>query len=87
MSEEIEVHPIQGLSTHAVVQLPKAVTMAAYEVYCHIYGKQEAMVTGGCRGGFATGEIIAFLYARPFPKAEWSARVQQAFAGMKHAMR
>lgn len=42
---------------------------------------QEAMVTGGCRGGFSTGELIAFLYARSFPKAEWSARVREAFNG------
>ncbi|WP_141695189.1 hypothetical protein [Pseudomonas graminis] len=35
-----------------------------------------------CRGGFSSGELMAFLYAYPFPKAEWSARVQEAFKGM-----
>ena len=63
---------------------PKTVTMAAYEVYCHVYGSQEAMVTGSCRGGFSTGELIAFLYARSFPKAEWRARVDEAFRGAKN---
>jgi hypothetical protein len=57
--------------------------MAAYEVYCHIYGKQDALVTGGCRGGFGMGELIAFLYARPFPKDQWYARTQEALRGMK----
>ncbi|MNU04783.1 hypothetical protein D3C72_2493450 [compost metagenome] len=58
--------------------------MRAYEVYTHVYGAQEAMVTGGCRGGFGTGELIAFLYAHTFPKNEWSARVDEAFRGMVH---
>jgi hypothetical protein len=56
--------------------------MRAYEVYCHVYGKQEAMVTGHCRGGFGVGEIIAFLYAYGFPKEQWSARVDEALHGM-----
>ena len=59
------------------------VTMAAYEVYCHIHGEQQAMVEGGCRGGFGVGELIAFLYARSFPMSEWLARAQEAFAGLK----
>jgi len=63
---------------------PKTVTMAAYEVYCHVYAPQEAMVTGGCRGGFSTGELIAFLYARSFQKAEWRARVREAMHGSKN---
>ena len=33
------------------------------------------------RGG--TGELIAFLYAYPFPKTEWSARIDEAFRGME----
>ncbi len=57
--------------------------MAAYEVYSHVYSPQEAMVTGGCRGGFSTGELIAFLYARPFPKNEWRMRVDEALTGAK----
>lgn len=85
MNDEIETHPVQ---TNAYRQgpavAPKTVTMAAYEVYCHVYRPQEAMVTGGCRGGFSAGELIAFLYARSFPKAEWRARVDEAFRGAKN---
>jgi hypothetical protein len=57
------------------------VTLAAYEVYCHVYAPQPAMVTGECRGGFSAGELIAFLYARSFPKTEWRVRVDEAFKG------
>jgi len=57
--------------------------MKAYEVYCHVYGEQESMVTDGCRGGFSAGELIAFLYASSFPKSEWRQRVDEAFKGME----
>jgi len=76
------VHPVQtakGGRGYA----PTTVTMRAYAVYCHVYGEQEALVTGDCRGGFGTGELIAFLYAHSFPKAEWKARVTEAFRGAK----
>lgn len=54
--------------------------LRAYEVYCHMYGPQPAMVdvAKGCRGGFCTNELIAFLYARTFPKSEWRQRVDEA---------
>jgi hypothetical protein len=78
-------HPVQ---THAhregPAKVPTLVTMVAYEVYCDLYGAQPALVTGGCRGGFAVGELVAFLYARAFPKAEWQRRVDEAFHGMKN---
>lgn len=77
------LHPVQ---THqyrrGAAQITSLVTLRAYEVYCHLFGEQEAMVTGGCRGGFSTGELIAFLYARSFPKEEWRSRVDEAFKGM-----
>jgi len=80
---EIATHPVQ---THQYQRgravAPQVVTMKAYEVYCSIYGKQEALVTGGCRGGFSAGELVAFLYAHAFPKAEWRDRVLEAFRGM-----
>lgn len=80
----IEVHPVQQRHRPGEqAELPTAVTLRAYEVYCAIYGEQAAMVTGGCRGGFSAGEIIAFLYARSFPKPEWSKRVDEAVRGMK----
>lgn len=76
------VHPVQ---THyrpgQQAYCPAVVTMRAYEVYCHVFGPQEAMVKGDCRGGFSTGELIAFLYARSFPKEEWRARMDEAFRG------
>lgn len=75
-----EVHPVQN--HRPLTHVPQAVTMRAYEVYCHCFGKQEAMVTGGCRGGFGIGELIAFLYAYPFPKDQWHARIDEALAGM-----
>lgn len=66
-------------------ELPESVALRAYEVYCSIYAPQPAMidVARGCRGGFSISEIVAFLYARSFPEAEWSRRVDEAFEGMK----
>lgn len=63
--------------------IPESVYMAAYEVYAHVHGPQEAMIdhARGCRGGFSSGEIVAFLYARGFPKTEWRARVDEALRG------
>ena len=83
MSVDVEVHPVQSAERGKAV-CPKVVTLRAYEVYCHLYGKQEALVTGGCRGGFSKGELIAFLYAHSFPKEQWSARVVEAFAGAQN---
>ncbi len=80
---DVPCHPMQTTCCHRGGLCPRVVTMAAYEVYCHVYGPQEAMITGGCRGGFSFGELIAFLYARSFPKAEWRARVDEAFNGMQ----
>ena len=84
---KIETHPVQ-LRNHLGHRvdggrLPKVVTMMAYEVYCEIHSPQEAMVTGGCRGGFSSGEIIAFLYARNFPHSEWAKRADEAFHRME----
>jgi hypothetical protein len=79
----IPTHPIQ---THGIRDggvAPQAVTLRAYEVYKAIHGEQEALITGGCRGGFGVGELIAFLYARSFPPSEWRARADEAFTGMK----
>jgi hypothetical protein len=83
----IEVHPVQmpgGCCGHEPAMAPKSVTMRAYEVYCQLHGSQEAIVTGWCRGGFAIGELVAFLYARSFPREEWRQRVDEALRGMKN---
>jgi len=76
-------HPVQTECCHRGGVAPQVVTLRAYEVYTRLYGAQPAMVTGGCRGGFGVGELIAFLYARSFPESEWRTRKQEAFAGLK----
>lgn len=86
LGTEQRLFPIQ---THAVrhesAKIPESVYMAAYEVYSHIWAPQEALIDfeKGCRGGFGTGELVAFLYARSFPKNEWRKRMDEAFNGMK----
>ena len=83
----VETHPVQTPNKRygsGDARAPTVVTMRAYEVYCHLCGAQEAMVTGGCRGGFSTGELISFLYARSFPKDEWRQRSDEAMRGMEH---
>jgi hypothetical protein len=82
MSEQV-LHPVQNHD--APNRMTSNITLRAYEVYCHMYGEQKALVTGFCRGGFSIGELIAFLYAHSFPKEEWRSRVDEAFAGIKRA--
>jgi hypothetical protein len=85
MTKEQRLFPMQVTQGYNREEgkLLESIYMAAYEVYCHLYAPQEAMVDfeKGCRGGFSTGEIIAFLYARGFSKAEWRQRVNEAFSG------
>ena len=87
---EVETHPVQTQRAFSEVQehpvgarLPAAVTRRAYEVYCDVWGPQDALVTGDCRGGFQMSEIVAFLYARSFPKEEWPERISEAVEGEK----
>jgi hypothetical protein len=82
-NDEAPVHPVQTECCHRGGRCPQVVTTAAYEVYRHVYGAQPTMVEGECRGGFGVGELIAFLYARSFPKAEWRARVEEALRGLR----
>lgn len=79
----MKLHPVQTVD-HKGGKLRTEVTLRAYEVYCAAYGEQKAMIEGHCRSGFSTGELIAFLYARSFPKSEWYERVNEAFEGMEH---
>lgn len=83
--DDIPVHPVQT-ARYGREQgyAPQVVTMRAYEVYRVLYGGQEAVVTRGGRGWFSTGELIAFLYAHSFPKAEWRTRTDEAFRGAKN---
>ena len=79
----MKTHPIQTVD-YKGGRLRTEITLMAYEVYSHVFAPQEALITGNCRGGFSTSELIASLYARQFPKAEWRKRVDEAFIGMKH---
>ena len=82
-----EIHPVQvHVEAHKRPSISSLVTLRAYEVYCALYGEQHAMIDlagRDCRGGFGAGELMAFLYARSFPKNEWRARVDEAFNGMQ----
>jgi len=77
------LHPVQKNTSKTKAVIDSKVTLLAYEVYSHIYSPQEAIITRNCRGGFHTGELIAFLYARNFPKSEWKQRVKEAFDGQE----
>jgi len=79
----LATHPVQTVD-HRGGEISQRVTMRAYEVYCALYGAQDALVTGNCRGGFGTGELVAFLYARSFAREEWRARFHEALVGMRH---
>lgn len=82
-ADNIPTHPIQvHRRPHERSRAPVVVTMRAYEVYCALHGPQPRMVEGDCRGGFGAGELIAYLYAHTFPKAEWSARFDEALRGL-----
>ena len=78
----IETHPVQV--SNPPKRMPTAVTLRAYEVYCDLFSPQPAMVTGWCRGGFDLGELIAFLYARSFPREEWRQRFDEALDGQSN---
>jgi hypothetical protein len=85
--EKIPVHPVQRTSEYKYREegqaAPQVVTLRAYEVYKEVYGAQEKLITGGCRGGFSVGELVSFLYARIFTKDELELRVDEAFKGMR----
>lgn len=84
--DKIILHPVQAnTSNHKRGTARVEITQAAYEVYCHVYSPQPALMDlegRDCRGGFGVGELIAFLYARSFPKSEWKSRVNEAFEGL-----
>jgi hypothetical protein len=59
-------------------KIPACVAERCYEVYSHIWGDRQSLARLNERGGFGTGEMIAYLYAYPFPKDEWRARSHEA---------
>jgi hypothetical protein len=83
-----EMHPIQiHCQSRGPAKISSDITLRAYEVYSHVYSPQPALVDlagRNCRGGFGIGELIAFLYAYPFPKSEWRDRVDEAFKNMEN---
>lgn len=85
MSELIPVHPVQVKEVRPRKQayLPQTVTLRAYEVYCALWGKQQALIEGNCRGGFGLSEVVGLLYAHSFPREEWRQRFEEATKGME----
>jgi hypothetical protein len=72
-----ELHPVQ--INDAPRAVPREVTERAYEVYSGLYGTSQSLQRLNERCGFGVGELIAFLYARSFPREQWSVRVDEAF--------
>jgi hypothetical protein len=66
---------------HTSAKVAEDIYMRAYEVYCEVFGPQEALIdlARGCRYGFGMGELTALLYAYPFPRKEWRERTDYAF--------
>ncbi len=82
----IILHPVQVKQNLQRVrpQINSVVTRRAYEVYCHVFAEQPALMDlegRACRGGFGILELVASLYAYPFPKSEWQDRVDEAMRG------
>jgi hypothetical protein len=83
MADEPKLFPIQAKARNLEwATVSETMYMRAYEIYSHVFSPQRAMIEGGCRGGFAVGELVAFLYAGNFPKEQWRDRVDEAFKGM-----
>lgn len=59
MSETVEVKmaPVQGYTPG----IPWSMHLEAYDVYRKKYGGQQALIEGGCRGGFGTRELDEFI--------------------------
>lgn len=62
-------------------KVPEVVARRAFEVYTHLH-RGQSFERLHERGGFGVGELIGFLYAYPFPKAEWSDRFDEATRGL-----
>lgn len=80
---KFQMMPVQTKRNKTPGSISSEIYMKAYEVYSHIYGKQDAMIIGKCRGGFFTREIVALLYAASFPKETWETKLDEALAGIQ----
>lgn len=76
-------HPVQTHYVRDGGRVSEHVTKLAYEVYVTQGGAGQSLERLNERGGFGVGELIAFLYARNFPKEQWNARCREAFHEMK----
>lgn len=56
-SAEEKRAPVQGYSAG----IPWSMHLRAYDAYRNRYGRQQAMIEGGCRGGFHTDELDVFI--------------------------
>lgn len=74
----MELFPIQTKDGKGG-KIAESVYRRAYEVYSAVYGAQEELLVNGCRCGFSTCELIAFLYAYPFPKEQWFRKINEVF--------
>lgn len=84
MREAPERHPVQARAPlpGRGARVPAVLTKRAYEVYSDLYGTRQSLERLNERAGFGVGELLAFLYARSFPRAEWRARVDEGLRGM-----
>jgi hypothetical protein len=57
MSDPEKMAPVQGY----IAGIPWSMHLRAYDVYCKMYGRQQALVEGGCRGGFGVSELDRFI--------------------------
>ena len=85
MTNETKTSPVLPKSyDRRASKVPAVVAERAYEVYSHLFGTSQSLEKLNQRGGFGTGELIAFLYAHAHPKLEWSMRVDEALNGMEN---
>ena len=55
--ETPKMAPVQGFTDG----IPWEMHMRAYDAYCKRYGKQQALIENGCRGGFGTEELDGYI--------------------------
>lgn len=57
LSKEQKMAPVQGYAPG----IPWEMHLRAYGVYEQRYGRQQALIEGGCRGGFMANELDEFI--------------------------
>lgn len=82
MTAEPTTHPVQVPGMRSGGKVPAVLTQRAYEVYSALYGTGQTLDRLNERAGFGVGELLALLYAWPFPRSEWRARADEAMRGM-----